>query len=183
MEKVSQKRLVIIAYITLAIAVLSGFTTIIGYTNSKGIYKSFTLLDIMLSSDFESFVMLEYHGSIDWDIDIVFVRVVAVVAIIAVLCAAVGLKLLSDQSESSKPFALTLIGLIGTMIPSLLLLICIVVLKNDYVGIISCGIYPVVSPIAMLISIYAAAQVHRKNIEYHKKLNNAKGLIYRGGDL
>lgn len=183
MKKTNQMVLVIVSYIALLIAILSGFTTVVGYTNSYGVHKDFMLLDFLLSSEFDSFVMQEYHGSIVWNIDITFVRVMAVIAVIAVLCAVIGLKILSEQRKNTWPFVLTLVGLVGTMIPSILLFVCIVVLKNSYVGTISCGIYPIVSPIAMIISIYAATQAHRKNIEYQMKLRAAEGLIRRGGNL
>lgn len=183
MKKAKHNILVIVSYIALAIAILSGFTTVVGYTNSEGIHKNFMLIDFLSSSEFDSFVMCEYYGSIVWNIDIIFVRVLAIVAVIAVLCAVIGLKILSEQRNNIWPFVLTLVGLIGTMIPSLLLFICIVILKNSYIGTISCGVYPIVSPMAMIISIYAATQAHRKNIEYQKKLKAANGLIRRGGNL
>jgi hypothetical protein len=35
----------------------------------------------------------------------------------------------------------------------------------------------------MVVCIIAATQMHRKNVEYRRKLKEADGLIYRGGDL
>ena len=69
------------------------------------------------------------------------------------------------------------------MAPSVIIFICIVALKDYYLGTIACGIYPIVSPIAMIACIAAATKMRRRNIEYRKKLKEAEGLIFRGGDL
>lgn len=185
MGKIKDKNLIIIAYTSLAIAILSVFTTIVGYTNSSGTHRSFSLLDFLSSNGngFDEFVSYEYTGPVYWYIDISIIRVFVIIGILAVVCAFVGLSLISKQKENSASFILTLLGLIGTMAPAALLLICIVALRNDYLGRISCGIYPIVSPIAMLVCIAASTQMHRRNKEYQRRLKEAEGLIFRGGDL
>lgn len=117
------------------------------------------------------------------NIDIGIIRIFAIIGIIAVICAIVGLALLSKQKDNTWSFVLTLIGLFGTMAPAILIFICVILLGNDFKGTISAGIYPIVSIIAMIISIIAATQVYRKNKEYNRKLKEADGLIFRGGDL
>lgn len=183
--KKKNNELIILAYASLIISILSAFTTIVGYKNRLGVYRSFSLIDF-LSKDgnsFDSFVSKEYIGKIYWVINIPTIRNFVIIGILAVICAFVGLSLISKQKENTSSFILTLLGLIGTMAPAVLIFICIVILKENYLGDISFGIYPIISPIAMMVCIAAATQMHRKNNEYKKKLKEANGLIFRAGDL
>ena len=185
MKTFKENKLMVWAYTCLAISILSVFTTVVGYTNASGVHRTFTLVDFLSANGngFDEFVSCEYSGQMFWTIDISIVRVFAVIGITAFVCALVGLAKISKQEENTGSFVLTLFGLIGTMAPSLLILSCIVVLGNNYRGTIHSGIYPIVSPLAMILCIIAATQMHRKNVEFQKKLNAAEGLIFRGGDL
>ncbi len=184
MEKIKENKLVAIAYSGLAVAILSAFTTIVSYTNSSGIHRSFSLIDFLSDAEgFGAFVFNEYKGTayVQYDSSQLFLLIA--LGAIAIVCAFTGLMKLSKQTDNQTSFVLTLFGLIGTMAPSLIIFICIVALKDNYLGTISCGIYPIVSPLAMLVCIYAATQMRRRNNEYRQKLKEAEGLIFRGGDL
>lgn len=185
MKKSKDNKLIILAYTSLIISILSVFTTIVGYTNRNGVHRSFTLLDFLSNNGngFDSFVSREYVGKIYWVIRMPTIRIFIFIGITAVICAFIGLSLISKQKENKASFILTLLGLLGTMAPALLIFSCIVVLKDNYLGNISFGLYPIVSPIAMLVCIAAATEMHRKNNEYKKKLKEANGLIFRAGDL
>lgn len=185
MSKLKDDKLVLAAYISLAVAVLSVFTTIIGYTNSAGVHRSFSIIDLLNpgASGFEQFVSYEYVGVIYWNITMTHVTILAIISIVALIFAVVGLMLISKQKENRGSFALTVVGLIGTMMPSVILLIITVVLRASYKGRIYCGIYPIVSPIAMIVCIIATTQMHRRNLEAQKKLESVNGLIFKGGDL
>lgn len=184
MKKKKASKLTAIAYSGLAVAVLSAFTTIVGYTNRSGVHRTFNLLDFLTdASGIGSFVFKEYVGRTlvfyeSWQL---FVLIALGAA--AIVCAFVGLLRLSNQTDNQLSFVLTLVGLIGTMAPSVVIFVCIVALKDNYLGTISCGIYPIVSPIAMIVCLCATTQMRKRNIEYRKKLKEADGLIFRGGDL
>lgn len=185
MEKLKENKLVAVAYSTLAIAVLSAFTTIVSYTNSSGVHRTFSLLDF-LSKDaggFGQFVFNEYKGKTYVIYDNLQLFCLIALGAIAIVYAFIGLMRLSKQKDNKLSFAFTILGLIGTMAPSLVIFVCIVMLKDNYLGKISCGIYPIVSPVAMIVCIAAAAKMRRRNVEYRKKLKEAEGLIFRGGDL
>ena len=185
MKKIRANKLTAIAFISLAVSILSVFTTIIGYTNRQRIHRNFTLLHF-LSSDgngFESFVLREYTGHVYMNIDMTTVRIFVAIGIAAILCALIGLFLISNQKENRVSFILTLAGLVGTVAPSLLILICVILLGNDFYGTISCGIYPIVSPIAMIVCILAATKMHRNNIANQKSRKELCQLIRRGGEL
>lgn len=184
MKKMKENKLVTVAYSSLAIAIVSAFTTIVAYTNRLGVHRAFSLIDFLTDArGFGNFVFNEYTGKTVWTYNASQLFLLIALGAAAVVCAFVGLMRLSKQTDNRLSFALTLFGLIGTMAPSLAIFICIVALKDHYLGTISCGIYPIVSPVAMLVCITAATQMRRRNIEYRKKLKEAEGLIFRGGDL
>ena len=185
MESKKKNMLVILAYASLAVAILSVFTTIVGYTNLSGTHRTFTIIDFLSSNGngFDDFVSSEYTGRVLWTVDISVVRVFVVIGTIAFACAIVGLMKISKQKENTASFVLTVLGLVGIMAPSLLMLIVIVIMGGNYKGSVSCGVFPIISPIAMIICITAATQMHRKNKEYKKRLKEAEGMIFRGGDL
>lgn len=182
--KKKENKLVTVAYSGLVIAILSAFTTIVEYTNSFGVHRTFSLIDFLTDAQgFGEFVFNEYMGKAYWVYNSAQLFALIALGAAAVVCALVGLSRLSKQTDNKLSFVLTILGLVGTMAPSLFIFVCIVALKDSYLGTISCGIYPVVSPIAMVVCIIAATQMHRKNVEYRRKLKEADGLIYRGGDL
>ena len=185
MKKLKSSWLVILAYASLAISILSIFTTIIGYTNAAGERRTFSLIDFLASGghDFDAFVTREYTGKILFEVDISIVRIFVVVGIIAIILAILGLALISKQKENIFSFIFTIFGLLGTVAPSLFILFFIVLLGNKYAGTIHCGIYPIVSPIAMAICVFATTQMFIKNIAYKQKVKAAKGLIFNAGDL
>jgi len=184
MEKVKKNKLVAIAYSGLIISILSAFTTIVGYTNNSGIHRTFSLFDFLTDAQgFGDFVFKEYMGKAYVQYEPWQLFVLIALGAIAIVCAFVGLMRLSKQTDNQPSFVLTIIGLIATMAPSVIIFICIVALKENYLGTIACGIYPIVSPIAMIACIAAATKMRRRNIEYRKKLKEAEGLIFRGGDL
>lgn len=184
MDKMKENKLVIIANAGLIVAILSAFTTIVGYTNSKGEHRTFSIIDFMKDAKgFGDFVFDEFTGKVyvmyqPWQM-----FVLICLGIAAIGFAFVGLLKLSKQKDNRVSYVLTIIGLLATMAPSVIIFIEIVALKNDYLGKISCGIYPIVSPIAMIICIIAASKMRRRNIEYRKRLKEAEGLIFKGGDL
>lgn len=184
MSKIKEKKLVIVAYLSLAVAILSSLTTIVGYENSSGIYRSFSIIDMITDArGFGVFVFGEYTGPAvtvyqNWHLFILIALAAA-----AITCAIVGLFCLSNQTDNKLSFILTLFGLIGTMIPSVIVFICIVALKDLYHGTISCGIYPILSPIAMTVCLIAATKMRRRNVRARKRMKEAEGLIFKAGDL
>jgi len=184
MEKKKANKLTIIAYSGLAVAILSAFTTIVGYTNSSGIHRSFSIIDLLSDAEgFGAFIFNEYKGKVYTQYEPWQLFTLIALGAVAIVCAFVGLRCLSKQTDNQISYVLTIMGLIGTMALSVIIFICIVALKADYLGTISCGIYPIVSPVAMIVCFSATTQMRKRNIEYRKKLKEAEGLIFRGGDL
>lgn len=184
MKKTKEGKLIHVAYAALAVTILSAFTTIVGYTNSKGVHRTYNLFNFLSDAEgFGAFVFHEYAGKVYVTYDSAYLLLLIALGLAAVVCAFSGLRRLSKQTDNRTSFILTILGLIGTAFPSLVIFIHIVALKHNYLGTISCGIYPVVSPIAMIICIVATTQMRKRNIAYREKLNEVEGLIHRGGDL
>ena len=157
------------------------FTTVIGYTNSKGMYRAFSILDFWASSDYDTFVSSEYIGVVYLSIPVPVIRVFSLFAVCAEISAIVGLLFLSQQKERLWPLVLTIGGLLGTMVPSLLIWIAVFLLRDGYPGTIKIGIYPFVSIVAKIISIIAAVMVYKRNIKFRKnrKVMEDGGLMVR----
>ena len=156
--------LVVVAYICIALSIFSMFTTVISYTNSKGVYKAFSIVDFWMSNEYDAFVSSEYIG-----------------IVCAEICAVVGLLFLSQQKERLWPLILTMGGLLGTMAPSILIWIAVFLLRDGYPGSIKIGIYPFVSIFAKIISIMASVMVYKRNIKFRINQNaiEADGLMSR----
>ena len=171
--------LVIVAYICIALSIISMFTTVISYTNSKGICRTFSILDFWKSSDYDTFVSSEYVGVVYLSIPVSVIRLFSIAAVCAEICAVIGLLFLSQQKERLWPLVLTIGGLLGTMAPSLLIWIAVFLLRDGYPGAIKVGIYPFVSISAKVISIMAAVMVYERNIKFRKKRDaiEAEGLM------
>jgi len=157
-QKFKEDKLVAIAYSGLVISILSAFTTIVSYTNSRGTHRTFNLFDFLSdASGFGAFVFNEYTGKVIVHYESSQLFLLITLGAAAIICAFVGLQRLSRQTDNKVSFILTLCGLVGTMAPSVIIFVCIVALKDYYLGVISCGIYPIISPIAMIACIAAAA--------------------------
>lgn len=185
MKKMKKDRLIMTAYFGLAVALLSAFTTIIGYTKYWGEHRTFNIVDFLFlnGNGFDSFVSDDYTGQVLWSVNIGTIRVLAVIGIVAIVLAVAGLRLISEQKEDTVSFILTLCGLVLTMLPALVILICVFVVRDNYIGEISCGIYPFAAPAAMVVCIIAATRKHLDNLKYKARQEEAKGLIYKAGDI
>lgn len=82
-----------------------------------------------------------------------------------------------------KEFLFTIIGLLGILLPSITACVCILGFGQYYSGRLSLGITPIISPIAVLISIGSVVRRKKKVAEELRKEAEEKGLIQRAGDL
>lgn len=176
---------VIASYICLAIAVVSALGSIVTYTNHEGITRSFYLVDFFRldGNGFDRFALEEYIGIVYWDLNSSVIHNYIWLPIISFIFAFLGLFQLSQQKTNIASIVLSILGMIGTCIPSLVIVLCIWLLGKDFEGKISFGFYPIVAPLAMIVCIITATYTFRQNIRYKKKLKETGNLIFRGGDL
>ena len=166
-----------------AISVLSLFTSIITYTAPNGATTSYSLLDLLQGSEFRDHVLSKYRGPVLWNMGGPTVSILAFMAVAAIACAIIGLVTLRAQRPNKKNFALTIVGLIGTAFPSFLVILAVILSKNYFVGSISCGISPIITPVAMALCIYVVMRRRNKVLEQLRLELEAKGLIWQAGDL
>ena len=167
----------------IVVSILSLFTSVVAYTTGSGSHFSYSIIDLIRNDEFTDQVLWDYYGPILWNISGPTVTILSIIAILGIICAVVGLITLRAQRPNTWQFRLTVAGLIATAFPSLLIILGVLVLGRNFGGTLSCGIAPILTPVAMAISVYVV--IRRKNTvqEQLQKELEAKGLIQRGGDL
>ena len=167
----------------IVVSILSLFTSVVAYTTGSGTHYSYSIIDLIQGDDFTNQVLWDYKGPVLWDISGPTVTILSIIAVLGIICAVIGLITLRVQRPNTWQFRLTVVGLIATAFPSLLIILGVLVLGRNFGGSLSCGIAPIITPIAMAISVYVV--IRRKNTlqEQLQKELEAKGLIKKGGDL
>ncbi len=146
--------------------------------------NSYNILDLInQNSEFEKNVIQAYEGPVIWNLTSGLVATLAFLGALSLICAIVGLVTLRAQRPNTMNFALTIAGLVGILIPSLTAIICVTGFKQYYPGGLSLGIAPVISPLAIIISILAVIRRKNKVAEELRKEVEDKGLIWKAGDL
>lgn len=159
--------------------------TIIVYRNNIS-SESYSVVKLITdSSNFEKNVLHFYDNDIVLKINAGSVVFLSLLALAAVVCAVVGLITLRAQRPNTKQFILTLVGLVGVTIPSLILLICIAGFGNSFAEGISLkfGPAPIITPITMIICIATVIRRKNKVAEELRRSLEESGKIMRAGDL
>lgn len=179
------KNWLLAAWICLIFSIIAMvFMPIVTYTSSNGVETSFPIQLLLTNGEFFSqFVLNDYNGPVLIRFQGIAVTGLAVVAILAVACAIMGLVLIWSQRPRSWQYRLTFIGLVGVAVPSLLILLGVCLSGRYFNGTLRCGAAPVITPIAMIISIVAVAQRKNRSKEALEAKLIAEGKMMRGGDL
>lgn len=180
MEK---KKWFYVAISGVAVSILSLFYSIVSYTDTRGRVFHYNVIDLLTETDFQNRVLSQYTGPVLWVMDGYTVGALAVLAVAAVICTLVGLFTLRKQRPNTWQFVLTLAGLVGTTFPSFLVLLAVALSDNYFRGDISCGVSPIITPIAMTICIFAVVRRRNKVLEQLRQEMEAKGLVFQAGDL
>lgn len=173
-----KKRWFYAAVISLAVSIASAFTTVLSYVTPEGDYYTFNIIDLLKGKDFTRIVLIWYEGTVYWEIDTFWVSVFSIISILSLVLAIAGLVTLRQQRPNTWQFSMTIAALIGTALPALLILAAVLIFGENFPGILRCGIYPIISPIATLISVLA---VHRKRnivLEERRKELESKGKLW-----
>lgn len=180
MEK---KKWFYVALSCVAVSILSLFSSIITYVSPNGRVNSYNLINLLLETDFRDRVLSQYTGPVLWEMGGSTVSILAALAVAAVVCALVGLFTLRKQRPNTWQFVLTLVGLVGTAFPSFLVILAVVLSKNYFRGDISCGISPIITPIAMAVCIFTVVRRRNRVLEQLRREMENKGLVFQAGDL
>ena len=167
----------------IAVSIVSMFTSIIIYIDSKGKIYSYNILRLLEGNGFSNFVLSKYTGPVYMILTGRWITVLAVISIVSIIFAVVGLLTLRVQYPTTWQFVLTITGLCGTLLPSLLIIYGVFVSKRYFTGELRCGIYPIITPIAMAVCVAAVLQrrdrVKKQNLERIRR----EGMIRKAGDI
>lgn len=152
----------------LAASVISLFVGVISYRNQIGIRRSYNFLDLILNpTDFGTFVSSEYTGSMFRSIYLntenMIIISLAMVGIGALVCAIIGVMRMSRQRATEGSFILSVVGLAGTALPAISIIMLLLLSADYFPGTISAGPYVVITPIAMVCSIITVTLKHNRN--------------------
>ena len=165
------------------ISIASMFASIIVYINQVGNRSSYNIISLLEGDDFSNHVLAKYTGPVLLRMPGNIVTLFAVIGIISIICAVVGLFTLRVQYPNKWQFVLTIVGLIGTLIPSGLILFGVIVSNEYFPGELRCGLYPIITPIAMAISVAAVLRRRDKVKRMNLERLASQGMIRKAGDL
>ena len=173
--------------ICIVASIASVFLPVLSYTYKIGTYygltAKFNIIDFIEPSEEFVDIMATYSGSWSVYVDEVWLTILSILAVLAIIAAFVGVITMSRQRPNTWQFVLALVGIIGTAIPSLLIFLAVILSKNYFPGRFSFGIYPIITPIAMILCLIAVTQKRKKTQAEIQAEEKAKGLIRRAGDL
>lgn len=181
MKKNIQWLLPVLACIFASVA--SVFLPVLTYIYPSGKKAGFDVLDFAEPSQEFLDILATYNGPYQTYVDSAWLTVLAVLAVLAIIAAFVGVITMSLQRPNTWQFVLALIGIIGTMIPAVLVMIAAPISQQFFPGTFQFGVYPIITPVAMVLCMITVTQKHRKTQAEIRAAEKAKGLIRRGGDL
>lgn len=154
---------------------------------NKGITTRYNIFKLLSNSELIENVFKEYQGEflrgVSYGTVSICVIVLSLVGLGAIVLSFVGIKSMTKQYESARPFQLAICGLVGTAIPSIVLLILYIFSKNQYAGTMHLGAYIVVTPIAMVLACFAVTSKYRMSKEEAAVQKEASHYIRPAGNL
>lgn len=173
---------------SIVLSILSLFLPVITYQSARtGIVGKYNIIKLLSNDELISNVFEEYTGDFLQEMSYsevsTWVILLCIVGVGAIILAFVGIRSMTKQYESEKPFRLAISGLIGTAIPSVVLLVLYLYSKNQYAGTMHLGAYIIVTPIAMVLACLTVTSRHRLTQEEVKLQQEAKAYIRPAGDL
>lgn len=166
----------------IAFSVISLFLPVLVYTYPHGTVVKLNIMDIASSQKLTT-ILADYTGPFSIYVPAGVATFFAVVAALAILVAFIGVITMSIQRPNTRQFCLTLCGIIGTAIPSVLIFLAVILSRQYLPGTFRCGLYPVITPIAMVVCMITVTRKHRRSMAEIQAQERAKHLIRPGGDL
>ena len=155
--------------------------TVLTYTFKNGASIAFNVLNFLKPEELFQ-ILAEYTGTYV-DFQEGFVIFLAVLAILAIAAAFLGVITMSVQRPNYWQFVLAIVGLIGTLIPSLLIYLAVILSINYFPGTFTLGVYPIITPIAMGICIFMVTRKHKRTQAQIEAERKAAQYWSIGGDL
>lgn len=171
-----------LALLWLTISIFSMFIGVVSYTTPDGVKTTYALQDLIGGERFSREVLYQYTGGFKVRIGTWALTLLCILAVGAILSALLGILIMSKQKPVRWPFVMTVIGVVGTAIPAILILVATVVSASSFPGRIAPGFYPIVTPIAVLLCLFLVIK-ERKRIAKANAVVRANAFIRPGGDL
>lgn len=171
-----------IALLWLLLGILSMFLSVVSYTAPDGEKTRYALQDLIDGQRFSQEVLRQYTGSFKLEIGSWVLTLLCFLAVCAIVAALFGILILSRQRPARWPFVMTVLGVIGTAIPALLILFATLLSASAFPGKIAPGAYPIVTPIAVLLCLLLVTR-ERKRVARATAVANENSYLQRGGDL
>lgn len=171
-----------ITLVCLLFSVISLFLPVLTYIYPTGNSQAFNLFKF-LNPDELGKVLSQYTGSFALAIEKQDIPVLATIAVLAIVAAFAGVITMSAQRPNHWQFVMAMAGLIGTLIPSVLLFIVVISSINYFPGSFKFGTYPVITPVAMSICIYMVTCKHKLTQEEIQAEKIAEQYLHSMGDL
>ncbi len=172
-----------VAILSIIASIASLFTPIITYESEEGMVYKYTVIELIEGEDFTNTVLCRYTGPVLWDITGSIVTGLMILTVISLICAVIAIFTLRAQYPGTWNFVLAFAGLVGIMLPVVLVIVAVVLSDKYFRGTISCGAAPAIIVTAMIVSMLAVTQRKNKVIEQCRKEAEAKKLLRKAGDL
>lgn len=185
-----------IALGALILSIVSLFLPVITYHSSDGNTYTYNVIKLFNAEDFLQNVLADTHTSSATGLMSLFDKhsysdalpqfltvLIVLISILAIVVAFVGIISMSKQYESATPFRLAVLGLIGSAIPAVALLLMAILTRNYFYEPVKLGVYPIITPIAMIIAIIAVNSRHKLSKEQQELVRAASAYLKPAGDL
>jgi ABC-type dipeptide/oligopeptide/nickel transport system permease component len=159
------------------------FLPVLTYVYPEGISVSFDVIDFVNPPDELVEILSSYSGPFYLAVDRIWSTVLAFLAIASIVVAFVGVITISMQRPNTWQLIMTVAGLVGTAIPSILIFLAVCLSTVYFSGTFQFGVYPLVTPIAMALCIITVIKQYRRTRKRQKAQEAVKHLIRPAGDL
>lgn len=171
-----------VALLWIVVSIFSLFIGVISYTSPNGTKTTYALQDLINGERFSKEVLYQYTGSFRLTIGDWVLTLLCALAAAAILFALIGILIMSKQKPVRWPFVMTVIGSVGTAIPSVAILVASLISASDFPGKITPGFYPILTPMAVVLCL-AIVIKERKRIKQANRDIEKNAYLHPGGDL
>lgn len=178
----NKKMWLTITLVCLFFSVISLVFPVLTYVYPSGRSQSFNLFKFLNPEELGN-VLSQYTGSFALAIEEQDIPLFGTIAVFSIVAAFIGVITMSTQRPNFWQFVLTLAGLIGTLIPSILLFIVVISSINYFPGNFKFGAYPIITPVSMSICIYMVTYKHKLTQEEIQAEKAAEKYLHSMGDL
>lgn len=171
-----------ITLVCLFFSIISLFFPILTYIYPSGKSQSFNIFKFLKPDELGN-VLSQYTGSFALAIEKQDIPFFAAIAVFSIVAAFAGVITMSAQRPNFWQFVMSMVGLIGTLIPSVLLFIVVISSINYFPGSFQFGAYPIITPFAMGICMYMVTRKHKLTQEEIQAEKIAAQYLHTMGDL